>query len=405
MLTPDYPLVVAFMLISGAVGVSEWPAAAQEADALVGPGWENGSASDDPGFFPIAVWLQDPDLAERYKQAGINGYVGLWQGPTEAKLKTLRDAGMWVICEQNGYARTLLERDDPLLGVVVGWQQQDEPDNAQRKQGGGGYGPPVPPEEMVERYEAMHAADGTRPVFLNLSQGVAWDGWHGRGERTGHLEDYPEYVKAADIVSFDIYPVAHDKPAVQGKLWYVPRGVERLREWTGGRKPVWNCIEASRVKSDHRPTPDQIRAEVWMSIIHGSTGLIYFVHEWTPDANADSLLDHPETLQGVTRVNAEVRGLAPVINSPTVVDGATVEAVPSDAPVAVMVKRHGGDIYLFTVEMRGQATDAKFEIAGVAPGASVEVLGEARELKLNDGGVLDDHYEPYAVHLYRIAGR
>jgi hypothetical protein len=45
--------------------------------------WKNGP-SVDPNYFPIAVWLQDPKNAGRYKPAGINLYVGLWRGPTEA---------------------------------------------------------------------------------------------------------------------------------------------------------------------------------------------------------------------------------------------------------------------------------------------------------------------------------
>ncbi len=39
-----------------------------------------------PAIFPIAVWLQDPANAAKYKSAGINVYVGLWQGPTEEQI-------------------------------------------------------------------------------------------------------------------------------------------------------------------------------------------------------------------------------------------------------------------------------------------------------------------------------
>ena len=45
-------------------------------------------------YFPIAVWLQDPANATRFRQAGINLYVGLWKGPTEAQLAALKAAGM-----------------------------------------------------------------------------------------------------------------------------------------------------------------------------------------------------------------------------------------------------------------------------------------------------------------------
>ena len=114
-------------------------------------------------------------------------------------------------------------------------------------------------------------------MLLNLGQGVAWDGWYGRGVRTNHPEDYAEYIKGCDIASFDIYPVAHDNPQVKGKLDFVARGVERLVKWTGGRKIVWNCIECTRIESHTKATPKQVKAEVWMSLVHGSQGIVYFV--------------------------------------------------------------------------------------------------------------------------------
>lgn len=75
--------------------------------------------------FPIAVWLQDPQNAGRYRQAGINLYVGLWQGPTEAQLNALKSAHMPVICAQNAVG--LAHKTDP---TIAGWMQQDEPDDA-----------------------------------------------------------------------------------------------------------------------------------------------------------------------------------------------------------------------------------------------------------------------------------
>ena len=107
------------------------------------PAFEIRNPLVDPTIFPIAVWLQDPAQAARYKQAGFNLYVGLWKGPTEAQLKTLTAAAMPVVCEQNRVG--LEHRDDP---IIVGWMHGDEPDNAQevvdRATGKKHYGPPVP---------------------------------------------------------------------------------------------------------------------------------------------------------------------------------------------------------------------------------------------------------------------
>ena len=358
--------------------------------------WSRGPSVGEE-FFPIGVWVQNPMRAGQYKEAGFNLYVGLWRGPTEEQLALLRQAGVRVICHQNDVALRHLE--DP---TIVGWMHQDEPDNAQSLGAGKGWGPPVPPETVVQRYERMRATDPSRPVLLNLGQGVAWDDWHGRGIRTNHPEDYPDYVKGCDIASFDIYPVTHSKPEVSGKLWYVARGVERLTQWTKGKKTVWNCIECTRIKNPERkPTPQQVRCEVWMALVHGSTGLIYFVHEWEPKFNESALLSDPEMRAAVTRINRQIGALAPVLNSPTIAAGATVAPADGDVPIATMVKQHGGATYLFAVAMREGRTRARLTARSVSGRRRVEVLGEDRVLEANDG-VFEDDFKPWDVHLYRI---
>jgi hypothetical protein len=338
-------------------------------------------------------------MAPRYKAAGINLYVGLWKGPTEEQLAALKAAGMPVICDQNRVG--LAHRDDP---TIVGWMHGDEPDNAQSLPSGKGYGPPIPPEKIIADYQRLRAADPTRPVMLNLGQGVAWDGWHGRGVRSNHPEDYPEYIKGGDIVSFDIYPVAHDKPAVQGKLEFVARGVERLTGWTRGSRVVWNCIECTRIGSDRKATPAQVKAEVWMSLIYGSQGLIWFVHEWKPKFNEHALLDDPEMLAAVTAINAEIKALAPVLNRPCDYrDIADMESAwPAEMPLAWMMTRHEGATYLFAVALRDGKRGAQFFVPAPLRGETVEVIGENRTLKLSNVGALVDDFGPYGVHLYRI---
>jgi hypothetical protein len=383
------------------------PAAAERTGPYAA--WENGPAAGND-FFPIAVWLQAPRNAPKYKAIGINLYVGLWNGPTGEQLAELKEHGMPVICDQNDYARAHL--DEP---IIVGWMHGDEPDNAQSLGRGKGYGPPVAPEVIVADYQKIKAADPTRPVMLNLGQGVAWDGYYGRGVRTNHPEDYSQYARRADVVSFDIYPAVHDKPAVAGKLWYVPRGVKRLRTWTDERKPVWNCIECTRISNvDVKPTPEQVKAEVWMSIIHGSQGLIYFSHQFQPKFVEAGLLADEAMARAVGEINGQVQRLASVINSPTVTGGLAVRCRPADVspdlaellgdgPVAAMVKELGPTTYVFAVRMEGSPARATFEMDAVAQGTPVEVIGENRTIRA-DRGRFEDDFDGHAVHLYKFGG-
>jgi hypothetical protein len=297
--------------------------------------WENGP-SRSADFFPIAVWLQNPARASAYRRAGFNTYVGLWRGPTEKQLRQLKAAGMKVICHQNKVGLNSINDQ-----TIIGWMHGDEPDNAQSLGKGKGYGPPIEPQKIIDNYHKIRKADPTRPVLLNLGQAVAWDGWHGRGVRSNHPEDYPEYVKGCDIASFDIYPAVHSHPQVAGNLWYVARGVERLKKWTDGKKVVWNCIECTRISNKQtKATPRQVKCEVWMSIIHGSMGIIYFVHEWQPRFNESALLSDKQMLSAVTKINKQIAELAPVLNSPTIDNDVIVSPANKDVPVAVMTKRY-----------------------------------------------------------------
>lgn len=358
--------------------------------------------------FPIAVWLQDPRNAGRYKQIGVNLYVGLWKGPTERQLAELRHHQMPVICQQNAYALAHLDEK-----LIVGWLQQDEPDNAQPLPGGKGYGPPVAPEQVIQRYEEIRRRDPTRPVLLNLGQAVAWDGWHGRGIRTHHPEDYLLYVKGGDIVSFDIYPVVHSNPAVAGRLWYVPRGVQRLRQWAGHDQLIWNCIETTRIRNlQLKPTPQQVKAEVWMSLIFGSQGIIYFCHQFKPNFIEAALLADAEMVDAIAKLNQQIHQLAPVLWSPERRDLLEISVQPAEVdaemtrllgpiPIAWTARVYQNKLYIFSVRMEPTEAKAQFRLTRPAGISRLQVLGENRSLPIRQG-VFQDHFGPYEVHLYEM---
>jgi len=349
-----------------------------------------------PDFFPVAVWLQSPSNAQKYKDLGINVYVGLWRGPTAEQLDALDAAGIRLFSGQSKAA--LAFKDRP---TIVGWLQNDEPDNAQELKGGKGYGPPVTPEAVVERYREIKQADPTRPVMLNLGQGVAWDGWYGRGVRTNHPDDYPEYVKGGDIASFDIYPACSTDKAIAGKLEYVPRGVDRLKKWTDGRKPVWCCIETTGINNvDRKPTPAEVRAEVWMALIHGASGILYFAHHFKPTFIEAGLLADESIAREVAAVNRRIKALAPVLNSPDVPDGATVSSSNKDVPISFVVKCHDGARYVFAVSERDGETTATIQLPDKTD-AKVEVLDEDRALDAR-AGAWTDRFAGYQAHMYRI---
>jgi len=311
-----------------------------------------------PAYFPLAVWCQAPANAARFRAAGINLYVALWQGPTAAQLDALKQAGMPVVCDQNAVG--LARHADP---VIAAWMHGDEPDNAQElPKGQEGYGPPIAPARIVADYRRLRKADPSRPVMLNLGQGVAWDGWYGRGVRTNHPEDYAAYARGSDIASFDIYPAVHDRPGIAGRLELVPFGVARLRGWAPG-KPVWACIEASRISNTaYKVTGEQLRYEVWAAVTAGARGIIYFVHQFAPVFREASLLDDAPLLAAVTAVNRDVLALAPFLNAPDAARPVAVTTDPPGVPVAVLDKRRGAEERVLVCTLRRAAAPVRFAL-------------------------------------------
>jgi hypothetical protein len=249
----------------------------------------------------------------------------------------------------------------------------------------------------------MKKRDPVRPVLLNLGQGVAWDHWHGRGTRTNYPEDYEDYVRAGDILSFDIYPITHRDSSIRGRLDYVARGVDRLIEWSGGTKPIWSVIEASRVSNpDILPTGDQVRNLVWLSIIHGAEGIIYFVHEFAPVFVEASLLQNAELRKSITAINRRLQELARVLNSDDL-DG-IIEIKPVlnlHNSVSALVKQDFCHLYIFAGSVSKFPTEVEFRLSEAYITQQIEVLDERRSLSVEEGR-FRDVFGPYAVHLYKL---
>jgi len=359
--------------------------------------WANGPSSD-PSFFPITVWLQSPANAPAYQAIGINMFIGLYQGPTDQDLTTLDSAKMPVACDQNAVG--LAHVSDK---TIAAWTQQDEPDNAQPA-AGGGYGPCVPASTIQSLYQQMKMGDPSRPIFLNLGQGVAHDyiGWGSECAMT-HPADYPDYVKGADIVSFDIYPMNETSAPVAGHPEYVAMGVDNLVKWSNGKKPVWNWIECTGISDPSgKPTPAIVKAEVWMSIVHGSMGIGYFVHQFSPTFDEHALLDDPTMKAAVAAINQQIHDLAPALNTPPITNGGKVSSSMAAVPVDMVLKRQGGATYVFAVAMAGATTHATFSALTNLQGATtVEVIGESRSLPIANASFEDD-FDAYGVHLYKI---
>ncbi len=355
--------------------------------------------NSDPNFFPIAVWAQNPANAATYKQYGVNLYISIHGGLDQKKLDLLRQADMKVIAHQNRFGLTQL--DEPL---IYGWMHGDEPDNAQRSNVANKWDPCRDPADIIRDYHEIKEKDPTRPVYLNLGRGVAHTNWVGRGVCRGrtdmYMVDNNGYLKGCDIASFDIYPVNAREEEVKDQLWYVAKGIDNLKEWSNYSKPVWCWIETTRIseRTGRKPTPAEVKSEVWMALIHGAKGFGYFCHSFAGRTQETALLQDTEMINSVKAINEEVTSLAPVLNSRDTKDFASVKSSNDSVPVDILTKKDGKTNYIFAVAMRDGTTQATFSVRS---GKNVEVIGENRTLRVKRRKFTDT-FNRYGVHLYRI---
>jgi hypothetical protein len=365
-------------------------------------GWSRG-IPNDPSFFPIAVWLQQSFHATELSQLGVNIYVGNNAGTdplAAADLATLKGLGMYAIIGQDSVG--LASIDDPT--VVGWWMSPDEPDNAQPASGGG-YGPPVDPSTMVTEYTTYKAADATRPMWLGLGQGVAYAAYEGRGSNPP-----PEsgYVPASDIVSFDIYPYnncggdANDQVTC-GQFWLNAYGVDQLRMWSNRNQAVWTDFETTVISAGTTdgPTPAETVSEVWLALIHSANGILYFIDSWNPSFREDAIFENQAMVTAVTALNAQIKSLAPVLNSGTIPSLVTVTSSNTAAPVDTLVKAEGSTLYVFSAISRAGTATASYVIEGMTGSGVANVMGESRTIPVA-AGRFSDAFAANGVHIYAI---
>lgn len=332
--------------------------------------------------FHTGVWLQDPGDAPKWKSFGVNRFVGIWKGPTQAEINTLRAAGMKVYAEPTEAALA------DTTGTVVGLLQIDEPDNSQPTTDG--WGPPMPTAEIQRRYAEMKSKSQL-PVFLNLSQGIAWPEkyWFGQWPTPDVDVVFPGYLAGCDVVAFDIYPmsnVGNYYGKIQHEAWRVALGVDRLKQYAPG-KPVQAFIETGDImNTGYKPTPEQMRSMVWMAVVHGATGINYFIHGKSPNGNFDSraVFHYPEMMSAISKVNNELQSFTPVTNmvSDYIVDWAKT-------PTGIVAVGMGSNIVTRSFPWSDR---------------TAEVVGEGRTLTAT-AGVITDTFKYFEAHIYRAPSR
>lgn len=258
------------------------------------------------------------------------------------------------------------------------------------------------PDQTLRAYQDLRAADPGRPVFMTLTANFMPFFKKLPEDRRQQL--YGGYVKAADALGFDIYPIYG-----WGRLdWVhlVSEGMADLRALAPG-KPLYAWIETSRggqytgdLAAQKVVTPAHIRAEVWMSICQGATAIGYFTHVWKPAYSQFGV--PPENVAALKEINAQLQRLTPALAGP--VSARTVKfELEGGLRADVLAKDAEGALYIFAVNSDSAAKAARgtFTVPGLTAGQAIEVVDEKRTLTA-EAGVFHDDFAPLAVHIYRL---
>ena len=382
------------------------PAGVTLRDVDGGVGYYGRFASPLPSgadFFPIGTWgsydLTQANVSSD-KAAGVNMYV--WTGSTSdnSNLVNVRSAGMYAIHSVDDQAAFSSRGSES-----VGWMLADEIDMQQANAAGA-----VTARQTLASKRAR-VPDG-RAVYNNYGKGVAF--WNSDSDAEQYVNDFQ------DLVSMDVY--WHTDPGGActqwegGALMDYSRAlteqecrrssnygwnVDRLREldaMDGQRKPIWNFVELGCPFSNGDCiTPDQVRSAVWHSIIAGARGVVYFNHSFGGSCQTHHVLRsscYTAIRSMVTSVDAQIKQLATVINSPFA-DG----YASSGSGVRVMAKKGPDGYYVFA-----GSTQAASQTAAIAvkTGTSATVLGENRSVPIVGGLISDTFADSNAIHIYKI---
>jgi hypothetical protein len=358
-----------------------------------GAGWNQAHGLHE---FPIGVWgaynhtqaNRDLDAA-----AGLNTYV--WVADPCNGAPAIRADGRFRVVYDESENRSCAGSE------TVGWSIGDEVDmccGPPGFDGGNGY------DMLTQRHSSL-PTDG-RFRYTNYGKGVMF--WETD-------QDAARFVNLPFLgaVSNDIYwftdPNERSR-AGYGKAASYGATVDRMRHldgMDGERKPIWNFVETgwpfteSASAGGRSIRPDEMRAAVWHSLIAGARGILYFQHSFAGPCGGDhhTLRSNCEGTRAMAAsVNAQIKSLAPVLNSPTVTGGTS-----TSSGVRSMVKWDGEHFYVFAGARENIASLGSVTIPCVGD-ATATVLGENRTVPVQAGKVTDNFADGNAVHVYRVDG-
>ncbi|MBE6396307.1 MAG: hypothetical protein E7046_04820 [Lentisphaerae bacterium] len=264
------------------------------------------------------------------------------------------------------------------------------------------------PQEVRDRHDAVTSIDPNR--LTCQADGV------GTGNR---ISNYARYVTGTDVFMPEIYPVCRKKGDISDKTCVadVVRTMKTIKrdamEYGDGRvRGFWPILQWFKGWSvwDHFPSREQLFATSFAAIIHGGHGITWYTYGGGYDKKRkkynEGVTSTPERWKAICDLATWLKELTPALVARTgrqpppaeILSGAKFDPLGQPS-VTALLKRCDGAVFLLTVNAAPESVRVRFRLEGVADKA--EVMKESRFVSC-PGGVLEDDFKPFGVHVYRI---
>lgn len=252
-------------------------------------------------------------------------------------------------------------RDHPAL---LAWYIADEPD-----------GRNLPADSLKEIYSLIKELDPYHPVSLVLNS----------------PRKAEEFRDVTDIVMTNPYPVP------QGKLLEVMEYTDMVKKAFWLQKPVWVVPQAFGGNEwwQREPTPKEVRAMTYMAVIHGATGIQYFIRN-----GLNSFPKSTATWDECGAMALEIAELTPDILSPHPVP----ELVADKPGIHARAWNRAGLVTIAVVNELNEPGVFTLKMQDIDLTIAADVMFENRKINIAEG-VIEDMIDAYGTRVYRFDAR
>lgn len=346
------------------------------------------------GFFPIGVFSQPEQSFAKWKARGVNTILETPQGhDPESWDRAAKAAGLKIIRRPLGDPKRDIGRTD-----LLAWSHWDEPDAA-------GRAPQWTP--LFEKQAAeWRKIDPKRRIFINFAgPDLSWFTTRSDSYSVSYASHYPRLIATADWIANDLYPSggwlnqAHSPR--RGDVSLIAEPLKILKGMTD--KPLFAFIEASEVEKGNVPgarcpTPAEMRAQIWLTLVHGARGIFYFpAVVGTSGFQFDGA--PPDIVVEMQRQNGHLSKLGPLLQSE--INPAALQ-VKTESNINIGWRMSGKALLIMAVNPhRREIKGLQVNTGASAAAASGQEVLTGQTVRITSGQVVLD-FEPLGVKVLLI---